>query len=300
MHCSWKLIVGSLLSFFILSTSLAQLPANYQDLTAIEKQDLLWSEITKSNAENPLPEITANSFQGVYEKLKGLFNLSPTFDYASDEVPEGRTKILHANGSVGKVAFIPTSEHSFTGIYKTGGIGLARLSLAMPASDNSYIPGMAVKFLINNQPSLNLHVMNALEGQEWNWNYFAKDFSNQVAHPTGWILSAIEKIFEWTHDPANRLPLVHLAAWTSEGKPAGIPVYPERIYFKPAAAVKDIIPESSREDFRLSLAKVSFGPLYEVYGLYQGNEFHIGTLMLESQILASLYGDKVLFFQHQK
>jgi len=42
------------------------------------------------------------------------------------------------------------------------------------------------------------------------------------------------------------------------------------------------------------------GPIYEVYGEYQGTEYHIGTLMLESALLASNYGDKKLFFQHQR
>lgn len=294
------LIISSLIVFSINSTLYAQLPTNYQDLGAEEKQELVWSEITKSHEEDPLPPVSGNSFKDVLQKLRGLFDLGPTFDYTSDELPEGRIKIIHANGSVAKVAFVPEANHPFTGIFQTGAIGLARLSLAAPPSDNSYIPGMAIKFLISQNPSLNLHVMNLLEGQQENWNYFAKDFSNKIPHPTSWTLKAIEKIFEWTRDPANDLPLWHLAAWTSEGRFNGIPVFPERIYFRPTSLVKDLIPEDSREDFRTSLLKVPFGPIYDVYGTYQGVEYHIGTLMLESSILASNYGDKNLFFQHQR
>lgn len=297
---SWRIIIGFFLYFVVQSGLLAQLPSNYQELSAVEKQDLLWSEIVKSNEENSLPDITPTSFQSVLEKLKGFFNLSPTFDHESDELPEGRVKILHPNGSVGKIALIPTNAHPFTGIYKSGAIGFARLSLGMPASVTSYVPGMAIKFLIDKHPSLNLHVMNALEGQEWNWNFFAKPFSNKIAHPSSWVLLAIEVIFQWTHDPANELPLWRLAAVDQNGEATGIPVYPEQIYFIPAAEVNDLIPEHSREDFRISLSQVAFGPLYEVYGVYQGKEHHIGTLMLESKLLASLYGDKVMFFQHQR
>ena len=294
------LIINILICLFMNSISLAQLPANYQDLAAAEKQDLLWAEISKSHEEEPLPQLTGSSFKEVYEQLKGLFNLAPTFDYSSDELPIGRVKIIHANGSVAKIAFIPAPNHPFTGIYQTGGIGLARLSLANPPADNNYIPGMAIKFLISKHPSVNMHVMNLLEGQKGNWNYFAKDFSNHIPHAQNWTLKAIESMFSWTRDPANNLPLWHLAAWTTEGQINGIPIFPERVYFRPSSLVKDIIPENSREDFRTSFLKVPYGPIYEVYGDYQGEEYHIGTLMLESSLLASNYGDKTLFFQHQR
>ncbi|STX28545.1 Uncharacterised protein [Legionella beliardensis] len=296
----WTLITSGLFYFFVYSNVCAQLPSNYQELPASQKQDLLWNEITKSHEIEPLPELSGSSFKEVLDKLKVLFNLNPAFDHVGDELPEGRAKVIHVNGSVGKIAFVPTFNHPFTGIYQTGGIGLARLSLATPPADNNYIPGMAIKFLISQNPSVNLHVMNSLEGQQGNWNYFAKDFSNQIPHPTGWVAKAIEKIFEWTRDPANDLPLWHLAAWTTEGKFAGIPVVPEQLYFKPSSSVIHVIPEQSREDFRLSLLQVPMGPLYEVYGKYRGVEYHIGTLMLESVLLASYYGDKELFFQHQR
>lgn len=298
-RCS-TLIMNGLIYFFMSFGLYAQLPCDYQDLSGAEKQVLLWNEITLSNAEESLPPLTGNSYTEVLEKVKGLFNLKPTFDHASDEIPEGRVKIIHANGSVGKIALIPAAGHPFTGIYQSGGIGLARLSLATPPADDNYIPGLAVKILVSKHPSLNLHIMNLLEGQKENWNYFAKDFSNQIPHPTSWTLTAIEKIFEFTRAPANNLPLWHLAAWTGEGRFKGIPIFPERIHFRPSDLVKDLIAENSREDFRVSFLQVPMGPLYEIYGEYQGSEYHIGTLMLESPLLASNYGDKKLFFQHQR
>jgi hypothetical protein len=300
MRRFWILMMSGLVYFFLSFGSYAQLPCDYKELSAEEKRNVLWDEISKSHEEDPLPQISGTNFSEVLKKLKGLFNLSPTFDYSSDELPQGSVKIIHANGAVGKVAFVPVADHPFTGIYRTGAVGLARLSLATPPTDDSYIPGMAIKFLISKHPSLNLQVMNLLEGQQENWNYFAKDFSNKIPHPTSWTLKAIEVIFEWARSPANDLPLWHLAAWTSEDMFDGLPVYPERIYFRPTRLVNELIPEDSREDFRMSLLRVPHGPLYEVYGNYQGVEYHIGTLMLESSLLASNYGDKNLFFQHQR
>ena len=296
----FKLIATLAFYFFINTASFADLPAYYQSLNAKEKQNLLWSEIQSSHAEDPYPTLSGKSFSQALELLRGLFNLKPSFDYASDEIPAGRIKIIHANGVAGKISFIPTTDHPFTGLYKTGAIGMARLSLATPPSDTDYVPGIAIKFLIPNHPSLNLHAIYLLEGQNGNWNFFANNFSNQIPHPTSWTLKAIEKIFEWTRSPANDLPLSHVASWTNDGKYVGNIVYPERIYLKPADRVKKLIPEDSREDFRKSLSKVSTGPLYEVYGEYKNSEYHIGTIMLKSALLASNYGDKVLFFQHQR
>lgn len=300
MHRLWTLLLTGLIYFFTTSLVYAKLPDHYQDLSAKQKQELLWDEITKSHNVDPLPQMSGNSFQEVLAILKGLFNLSATFDHVSDELPEGRVKIIHANGSVGKIAFIPSPNHPFTGIYQTGGIGFARLSLAVPPSNDSFIPGLAIKFLISQHPSINLQVMNLLEGQGDNWNYFAKDFSNKIPHPTSWTLRAMEKIFAWTRDPANDLPLWYLAAWNSEGRQEAVPIFPERVYFRPSSVVKDLIPEDSREDFRTSLLKIPMGALYDVYGLYDGVEYYIGTLTLESTLFASHYGDDHLFFQHHR
>lgn len=278
----------------------ADLPPDYEQLSNEQKQEALWTNVTYSHHKNPLPEMSKGGFWEAWEKLKGLFNLGPSFDHESDEMPTGRKKILHPNGSVGKVVFTPVSGHPFTGIYATGDVGIARLSTGVAPTDKSFVPGMALKFFIPQHASVNLHVMNSLNGQDADWNFFAKTFSNKIEHPTGWVLKAIEKLFEWTRKPANDLPVSHLADWDNEGHHVLSPVAPERLYFKPAESVVGIIDPNSREDFRLSLNQIPYGPMYEVYGEYKGVEYHVGTLSLESELLASEYGDKELFFQHQR
>lgn len=285
---------------FFGSTAFAELPSDYQLLSNAQKQDVLWTNITKSNELDPLPEMGKGGFWDAWAKLKGLFHLAPSFDHESDEMPEGRQKIIHANGSVGKMVFVPATGHPFTGIYESGDIGFARLSLAVAPSDTSFVPGMAIKFLIQNHASLNLQVMNALDGQGADWNFFAKDFSNKIEHPTGWVLKAIEKIFAWTRSPANDLPVSHLASWNGLGEEILDPISPEQLYFRPSESVNTLIDPSTRKDFRLSLGQIPYGSLYEVYGDYQGKQYHIGSLMLESKLLASHYGDEELFFQHQR
>lgn len=62
------LIINGLIYFFMSFGLYAQLPCDYQDLSAAEKQALLWNEITLSNAEDPLPPLTGNSYNEVLEK----------------------------------------------------------------------------------------------------------------------------------------------------------------------------------------------------------------------------------------
>lgn len=287
-------------SIALASTTHAALPENYQSLASEQKQTLLWQNIEESHSVNPLPKLKENSYKDVFYMLKGLFNLAPSFDYFYDETPEGRIKIIHANGSVAKISFVPASGHPFTGIYQSGAIGIARLSLATTPSDASFIPGMAIKFLIPDNASLNLHVMEQLSGQGNNWNYFAKTFSNKIPHADSWVLTAIEKIFAWTRSPANDLPVDHLAIWDKDGNISESPIAPQRLFFKPSERVANAIDENSREDFRTSLGNITEGALYEVYGIVDDTEYHIGTLMLDSSLLASNYGDKTLFFQHRR
>ena len=288
------------LMMLVLGNCHAQLPDNYQTLPADHKQILLWQQIESSHDEQGLPDLLQNDFWRTLKVIKGLFSLKPSFDHINDEIPKGLVKILHANGSVAKIHLTPASGHPFTGLYQTGAIGLARLSLATTPKDDSFIPGMAIKLLLPSHPSLNLHVMNALEGQGSNWNFFAKPFSNKIAHPKSYLLKAIEKIFEWTKRPANELNIESLAEWNDQGEPVEHAIAPEVLLFKPSEAVQNLIDENDRQDFRLNLAKIPYGPIYELYGSYQGVEYHIGTLSLESELLASNYGDKVLFFQHQR
>lgn len=295
-----KFFLSCLTGLVLASPIKAQLPDNYQALSGIEKQTLLWNEVQHSHDEDPLPELKSGGFWAAYEKLTGLFSLSPSFDHVSDELPAKRTKILHPNGSVAKIRIVPHSGHPFTGLFKTGTVGIARLSLATSPSDDSYIPGMAVKFLMNDRSSLNIHVMNSLEGQGSNWNFFEKAFSNKIDHAHSFVLKAIEKIFNWTKSPANELFLTELATWDNMGDPVDEVIVPEQIYFVPAESVKHIIIPESREDFRVSLERIPMGAIYELHGVYQNKDYLIGQMELESPLLASHYGDEVLFFQHQR
>lgn len=279
----------------------SQLSPYYQEQTAEQKQAELWQQIESSEWQTR-PAFNDDGWSSILKNIKALMSLGKTFDHVSDEIPEGRPKFIHTYGSVAKVEFVPAPGHHYTGLYASGAIGLARLSLAAAPGKSNYTPGMAIKFLIDGLPSRNLVVMNSLEGQEDNWNYFEKDFSNQIDHPTSFVLKILEKVFEWTRNPANDLPLNHLAKIKRDGKEEPKDIFPPRIIFRPTDEVRHLIPKDSREDLRTSLeSKVRPGTaIYQVFGVEGQDEILIGTLYTASEFIASSYGDKKLFFQHQR
>ena len=116
------------------------LPSNYQDLSADDKQRLLWKNVISnpyslSNLPTDQPSVLTLSklFNPIYDR--------PSFVTESDEIPyPGREKFIHTYGSVAEVELRITQNSSFTGIFRSGGIGLARLSLARQ-NDANFIPG---------------------------------------------------------------------------------------------------------------------------------------------------------------
>ncbi len=296
-----KLYICMFIIYLINNGAFAKLPDNYQSYSAQKKQSLLWKNISDSNQKEGIPTSTSSSWGGVIKKLKVIFSLGKTFDHTSDEMPIGRDKIIHAQGSVAKFQFIPSlNNNPFTGMFKTGADGILRLSLAVSPTDKSYIPAVALKFLIDKRSSLNIVAMYSLEGQGSNWNFFANSFTTKIDNAKSFKLKIMEFIFERTHNPANDLPVNHLAMWNRNGSKVLKPLGPKMLTFKPVKKISSIISRNSRIDFRKSFLSIPVGPLYEVYGLYDDKEYHVGTIVLSSSLLASDYGDKKLFFQHQR
>lgn len=285
---------------FSSNLALAALPANYQSLKKEEKLELLWEQIETSEWEK-LPALNNQGWSSILKNLGALLSLKQSFDHSSDEIPKDRPKFIHTYGSVVQVTLIPEGNSPFSGIYEKGAIGLARLSLAASPEAIAYTPGMAIKFLVDANPSVNLHVMNSLNGQGDNWNFFAMNFSNKIDPAEGFILKVLEKVFERARKPANDLPVDHLAQIYQDGTRVSSIVAPERLVLKPSSQVAGLISPSSREDFREHLSRVPVGTdLYEIYGVLKGKEIKIGRLQSSSEMIASKYGDKTLFFQHKR
>jgi hypothetical protein len=294
------------------AVSQAALPTNYDALTAGEKQSILWNQILDTPYDH-LP--TSDPSLSLWHLFVSSF-LQTSFTHTSDEMPVGRPKLIHTYGTVAQVELImnvPASK--YTGIFRSGGIGLARLSLAKQAG--SFTPGMGLKILVDQQPSVNFQVMYSLDGQGDDRNMFENKFTNVVEAPKSFILKPLGIAFEnavqaLSGNPKDKpasalvLPLYEAAEVNSNGTlvaQSEVVVEPSVFVFTPTAELKNGYASKVGEDFRVALGEIAEGTvLYtvSVKDKFSSAEEVIGRLVLRSQFVASEYGDSKLFFQHQR
>ena len=102
---------------------------------ASAKKDALWAQV--------IADKNSGSFPNALE-LPGIFleSMAPTFTTKGDEMPKElfglktRTKYIHSVGTVGKVKFVSSGNHPFTGVWEGAQHGLIRLSSAAKPSDS--------------------------------------------------------------------------------------------------------------------------------------------------------------------
>lgn len=270
--------------------------ATYEARTPAEKQVDLFREVSAV----PYGELPRLGSRGVGESVIDTLNalrlklLDRTFADASDVRP-ARTKIFHPFGSVATVAYEARPGHPYTGLYATGGAGLARLSLA--TDDETFIPGIALKLFVAGKPSVNLHAIPSFEPQTGH-DFFERSPSNEIPPPTSAAIKLFSKLAARIADPLRR-PVEHLAAVNADGSVVASPVAPRRIFFRPAEVH---FPASDSRDFRVALATIPEGAvIYRVCAVSaSGEETHIGDVRLRSRLVASEWGDRVLHFKHER
>ena len=280
-----------------LSFAAAKLPTNYQSYSAEEKLATLERFIARSEYKE-LP--TTFPLTSMWKLFSTSF-LNTTMDRASDEMPQGRLKLIHSFGAAARVNFVVTAqENPYTGIFKTGAQGLLRASLAHPFP--SYTPGFGLKFLIDGKKSVNVFAMNSLDGQGDNRNFFAKAFRTKIDMPQSAPLKLLAEIFgkamrrfDVNGSPVH-LPLDHVAAINVDGTKVAKAVYPDHLVFVPAI---DGFNPHSQEDLRLQLGRLASGtPLYHVFAEDNNGRRLLGKLVLEGEFISSEFGDYNLFFEH--
>lgn len=292
----------SLIAIVLAFEASAVLPNNYQALRADEKQAILWNQVEKGRYTQ-LPPVLSGGWGTLLNKLKNFVTLGETFNKFTDELPPSRkdNKFLHGSGSVAKVTFVPVANSPYTGVFKTGAIGLARMSLAGNPKDlESYTPGIALKLLADGIPSLNVVAMYSLNGQGDNHNFYANNFTTLIPEPKGFSLGLVKKWFDLFVDDPLHVSTWHFASYDNTGKKVDNPKNPYFITFVPVQ--KNLIAENSQDDFRNDLKKSVVGEvLYRVYASETKTSSLklIGDLVLNSEFVASEYGDHKLFFQHR-
>jgi hypothetical protein len=284
--------------FLVTSHSFADLPSDYENWQAKEKQSWLWQEGILPSEYDKLPPYIKGGFKALLGFV-GSLNLRKSFTHTSDEMPVGRAKIIHTYGAVAQVDFIPAEDSPYTGIFQ-GASGLARLGWAAPPAFTGHIPGMAVKFFIDGHPSANIHVMEKLDGQGSNTNFFAGVFTNIIPPPESPILQLGNKFFATAVTRTTHLSVDHLSLRDRDGALENSPLAPFQIFLLPSEEAQ--LPSASKADLRIDLETLPIGTLlYEVYATMNEEDRdpqYIGSIVQTSRFVSSKYGDEKLFFKH--
>ncbi len=150
-------------------------------MPACEKLERLWDNIMNDTSYGTYPNKVS--------MLMGLMSesLEPSFTTMGDVFVNGRRKLIHSVGVVGKVVFTPTSIGAvtgYTGCFQGAHYGLIRLSSAVqPEIRLPLTPGFGLKFLRDGRDSANVLAMPSVDGQPDNWNFFAHAFTTTVPDP---------------------------------------------------------------------------------------------------------------------
>jgi len=129
--------------------------------------------------------------------------MEPTFTARGDAMPAEfwglthRTKYIHNVGATGKVRFVSSGDHPYTGIFAFGADqGIIRLSFAVqPYADGSIAPGMGLKFLRDGIDSANLVSSWSVNVQPGYWNFFSNDFFTHISGPSSTATKVLGKKF---------------------------------------------------------------------------------------------------------
>ncbi|OWA53595.1 hypothetical protein BV898_18016 [Hypsibius exemplaris] len=298
-----------------ISLTVAVLPADYESRSAQAKQEVLWTQIqAEPHDPNSFPVEAPSKLQSAL--LVVPTHLRHAFTHVSDEMIEGRVKLLHTYGICAKAHLVMVPDSRYTGIFRTGVTGIVRPSIAK-LSPTNFIPGMGFKALLDGKPSVNFHTLFSLDGQGANRNYFHNNMSSVISPPSSFAVALASKFFEMAlillpggaskrPEDSNTMTVYEHASVERSGAtvPASAVTAPYKIDFVPN---KDLgYSESDSADFRTRIGAIAPGTrLYTMvaYGnkadadARQGGEI-IGSMVTDSAFLASKYCDEKLHFKH--
>jgi len=280
----------------------------YQELDRETKRNLVWNAIK----EDPYPADklpTKGVITSAMKLIWGRFSLRPTFDDTLDVRP-ARNKTFHKWGTSVAVRWEKVNQgitgailtqgqapqdHPYTGVFKEGTVGIARLSLGLGDIKKLWAPGIGLKLFVDGKPSVNIHAIPKDGGQPTK-NFMAATLDTKI-NPT-----PLDGFLKWSTkaDPTHR-KTDHVAAVTPSGEAVENAKSPFRLEFRPGKAINyKGTPNWGVEDFRTSLARIPAGTvIYEVWAVSsEGASQQIGNIRTQSAFVASDFQDRRFHFKH--
>ncbi len=309
------------------------LPEGYDSFTWDKKVETLWN-MNVNSPPHVMPDPSPNSTDPVLGATGELPNFRKVIPFISDsldfanrtlkgiaelniytrmrdvypryvEDEKGRRaphrRATHPVGTVGVIKFKPTEDTPYTGMFKTGATGLARLSTATnPFITDVMNRAAVIKFPVTNSYSRSWFAMNRIVAQkigvgqdvkkalmgdpankdDVDWRYFkqGKILSNilppaqgfetglvqKFADVTKYILETTGKWEEGKYDPvamASWLSVENVSWNNQDGSRVANPKAPHRVTLIPNPALYAAGPTFKKVDFRRELEKLPKGTL---------------------------------------
>ncbi len=291
----------------------ASVPADYDNLEACKKQQILWSKASETVYKDlpgyrklGLPQLISMSRQEISLKEKRY----------SDFAPEGWVKYLHRRGSLATVKIVPVGG-KFTGVFEGAECALLRLSLTYKVGGSKPVaPGMALKILRDRAPSANISALVSLNGQGKDFNFFKFPMSNIVPDGSGIGQKLVHKLFRRVTQYPEELLLDDMASVNALGEKEAEAVSPRQIFFVPADGLKSASESHDvREDFAAIAPETKVYEIRAVPEKYRSLDYanythemaeefvkeseHIADIVTTSRFISSSFGDDGIFFRHQ-
>ena len=233
-------------------------------------------------------------------------NLS--FDHTGDTMPDGRKKMTHPRGVTFKVAFRPTAQSPYTGIFRGAKHGIMRISETVRTNPevNQTSPGFGIKFLRDGMDSADTVTMFSFDGQP-SYNYFANRWSIHLNEPMNECSrQTIGKKLAETTPHIGAMSVMNWAFHKEDGSEESEPRWPFILEFEPY----DIYgwTDNWQSDFTDQLSSIRPGTvMFKVFAytcpihkLSGSRGDLIGRVVVTSPVTLSLWGDQQLFFKHQR
>ncbi|MFT7645777.1 MAG: hypothetical protein ACI8Y4_000510 [Candidatus Poriferisodalaceae bacterium] len=288
-------------------------PLGFQSLPAADK--LSWfEEQFEATAYTPVtgPDLAFPPKRQLAKVLAVVMcprRLVQTLDRTDDLMDPARPKVIHTQGAVACIAITIGADSPYTGILAPspsgGATGLIRMSLAAPPTrKKAFVPGIALKCLIDGRESADLLAVNHTNGQGRDHNLFSNSLSHDLMDQHQELRlpqKMMKKLFMRVSSEPRRLSIEHFGTHGRNGHPAGKPRVPDKLTFVPTAEARALFVGRAGEDYRTVLGEVSEGTrLYDIVATddaADGPARTIGAISVTTPFVASLAGDR-LFFRH--
>lgn len=249
------------------------------------------------------------------------------FDRFSDENPYNNQKVIHTGGAVATVRVEPAGGHDFTGMYRDGfEHGLVRLSMVADWTQPCKVvgqgclkPSMALKMLRDGDYSSNVVAQHDLgDGVGWHFNFFDFTHASWLPAPTGAAASLITYLFSFAanKDEISGVGVEELSTGGSRAHQSKADIKaPKLVYFVP----RQMSFSDEEHDPRSDFVKIAPGTaLYDIMTVaddacFDGStpmlwtdlsdncrRIKLATVISTSRFVASDWGDRRLFFQHER